>query len=106
MAHEASTTFLRLFMRVLSPALFARKLPDLWGRDHTGGKVTVETTDTTLVCRISEVDGYNNVACISCGWATFALTQMGKSIRGHEISGWSLKNPGPESVAFTLHWSG
>ncbi len=36
MAREATNTFLRLLMR-MTPALFAKKLPDFWGRDCTRG---------------------------------------------------------------------
>src|SRR6185369_5440707 len=36
-AREATNTFLKIVIRMLTPSLFAKKLPDLWKRDCTGG---------------------------------------------------------------------
>ena len=42
MALEATNTFLRLFMKMMSMQLLVKKVPDLWKRDCTGGKLVVE----------------------------------------------------------------
>jgi hypothetical protein len=104
MAYEATNTFLRLIMRVLTPSLFAKKLPDLWRRDFDGGNVEVEVDERRLIGRLSNVKGFDHCACTAVGFASFALQNMGKSIAKTTLHGWSLADPGPEKAWFELEW--
>jgi len=97
MAKEATNTFLRLLMRMLTPGLFAKKLPDLWSRDCSRGKLEVDVTDARLVFRMSEVAGFDHAACTGAGFAVFALTTMGKVVQNIEIRNWSLANAAADS---------
>jgi hypothetical protein len=103
-AQEATNTFLKLLMKVLTPGLFAKKLPSLYQRDNSRGRVTVEADDRRLVCRIDDAAGYRHLGPVSMGWATYALEQMGKKLQDSKIHGWSLATPDPDTVSFELHW--
>jgi hypothetical protein len=103
-AREATSTFLRLFMRILTPAIFARKLPEVWARDNSGGVVTVTSSDTSLVCTIAQVKDYDHVGPIAVGWAWFTLEAMGLKVERYELKGWTLKEPGPDTNTFKLFW--
>lgn len=104
MATEATNTFLRLLMRVLTPGLFAKKLPDLWSRDCSGGKVTVEVDEKRLVCRLAGVKDFAHCGPVSLGWATFALENMGKPVVSSKLHAWSLATPNPDEVGWEAAW--
>src|ERR1700722_8696935 len=40
-ANAAAGTFLKFLLKVLTPRMFARKLPDFWAHDHQGGHIEV-----------------------------------------------------------------
>src|SRR5262245_57618443 len=40
-ARTATNTFLRLLMKMLTPSMFAQKLPDFWKRDCSVGRLEV-----------------------------------------------------------------
>lgn len=101
---EATNTFLRLVMRMLTPALFAKKLPSFWARDATGGRYDVDVTEQKLVCRLLEMEQFEHIAPISLGYVSFALRAMGKTIERADLHGWSLATPSPPAPWFELHW--
>ena len=103
-AREASNTFLRLFMKMLTPNLFAKKLPDIWSRDCTGGKILVEVRDDRIKNRLLEMEGFDHVAPTAAGYVTFALETMGKSVTKTEVHGWSLTKPCQPDCWFEVHW--
>ncbi len=103
-ANEATNTFLRLFMKVLTPALFAKKLPSLFERDFSAGKVKVEVADDRLICSLKNVRAFRHVAACSSGFATFTLETMGKKLLDRKIRGWSISDPQPEECEFELIW--
>jgi hypothetical protein len=103
-AREASNTFLRLLMKLLTPVMFAKKLPDFWGRDCTVGKMVVEVSEDRLRNRILGIGDWEHVACLAAGFATFALETMGKTITKTEITGWSLAAPGSADCGFDVFW--
>ncbi len=103
-ANEATNTFLKLLMKVLTPTLFAKKLPSLFERDFTRGKVRVTVSDDRLVCHLSDVKEFKHIAPSSAGWATFTLQTMGKSLLERNVKGWSLTNTQPDECEFELIW--
>ncbi len=104
MAREATNTFLRLLMKMLTPALFAKKVPDLWSRDCNRGKLIVDVTDTKLVCQVLGTSGFDHAACTATGFVTFALQTMGKSLERTTVTGWSLEKPSTDEAAFEIIW--
>src|SRR5690606_9954882 len=64
MATEATNTYLRLVMRLLTPALFCKKVPKFWQRDHSEGEFTVENVDVDarrIDMRLRGVAGFDHV---------------------------------------------
>lgn len=103
-AREATNTFLRLLMKMLTPSLFAKKLPDFWRRDCSRGRFEVDVTEQKLVCRLFDIKGFDHVPCTAAGFVKFALTGMGKSIEGVTIRNWSLAAPCEDGASFELVW--
>lgn len=104
MAREATNTFLRLLIRMLTPTLFSKKLPDLWRRDCTGGTLEVEVNDQMLRCRALDTQGFLHAPCTVTGFITFALQTMGKSVENTTIQGWSLATPNPAEAVIEVVW--
>lgn len=103
-AKEATNTFLKLLMRMLSPPLFARKLPDFWRRDCTRGRLEVEVTGQRLLCRFYEMEGFDHVVAGTAGFASFALGAMGKTVEKITLEGWGLDRPWSEGASMELAW--
>jgi hypothetical protein len=104
MAREATNTFLRLLMRMLTPTLFAKKLPDLWRRDCTHGTLSVDVGEQKFQCRVSGAQGFAHAPCTIAGFITFTLQTMGKSIDKTAINGWSLATPSPSEAVIEMTW--
>jgi hypothetical protein len=102
-AKEASNSFLKLLMKLLTPTMFAKKLPDLWARDCTVGKIAVEVFDDRIRNRLVEVAGFDHLGPVAVGYVTFALEAMGKTIIKTELHGWSLATPGNDCW-FEVFW--
>jgi hypothetical protein len=103
-AREASNTFLRLLMKLLTPATFAKKLPDIWARDCTGGKIKVELHDDMIANTLVGMSGLDHMGPVAAGYVKFALQAMGKSITDTKLFGWSLAAPGPDTCSFQVSW--
>jgi hypothetical protein len=106
MAEEASNTFLKLLLRMITPGLFIKKIPDIWSRDCSRGKlVPDELTSDRLVVRTMDMEGFDHVVCTAAGFVTFVLKTMGKSVQKTTIHGWSLNNPCQSGAAFEISWT-
>jgi hypothetical protein len=103
-AREASNTFLRLLMKLLTPAMFAKKLPELWGRDCTGGKITVAVHEDRIVNHLLDMQSFDHIAPVAIGYVMFALEAMGKNITEHSLHGWSLAQPSAPDSWFEIRW--
>jgi hypothetical protein len=104
-AREATNTFLRLLMKMLTPPLFAKKLPDFWKRDCTRGRLEVDVSTERLAVRMLEMKGLDHAVCAGAGFVKFALESMGKSVQNVTIHNWSLTNPCAEDSWFEFTWS-
>jgi hypothetical protein len=105
-ASRAIETFLRLVMKVMTPEVFARKVPDNWLRDHRGGRLEVDMDDVGnnhLVYRLIDVEGYDYIGGAFPGFQTAALSAIGCTDLTHE-SDWSPEVAGPPTVTCHLRW--
>jgi hypothetical protein len=102
-AKEASNHFLKLLMKLLTPTMFSKKLPDLWSRDCTVGKIAVEVFEDRIRNRLVDVAGFDHLGPVAVGYVSFALEAMGKSITKTELHGWSLATPGVDCW-FEVFW--
>lgn len=104
-ARQATNTFLRLIMRVLTPTLFAKKIPSLWSRDNTNGAFSVDFSGADkgrLVFTLKDIGEYPFIAPCAKGWIGFAMKTMGRNIESMKLSGWSLEAPAPDEVKIDL----
>src|SRR5262249_7139180 len=107
-AAEATNTFLKLLLKVLTPVLYAKKTPDFWARDHRGSghfEVDAQNADKgRIIMRLVGADGFDHVGIAGIGFLTFGLTAMGK--RDFKITqrGWSLATPSPHEVIYDIAW--
>lgn len=104
-AGEASTTFLRLILRVLTPNLFAKKVPSVWQRDFSRGRAEAEISDKRLVFRMFGISEMDHIPCTAPGFISFAMESMGKSIKSVSVHNWSLQEPCRDGAYFELEWA-
>jgi len=104
MGREASNTFLRLLMKMLTPKLIVKKLPDFWRRDFTFGRIEVQTSERGLQCFLFDMPGYDHCCPLSAGWQEFNLEAMGKTLEKTAIHKWSLAEPYQQGTSFEIHW--
>ena len=105
MGREASNTFLKLLMRMLTPKLIMKKLPDFWRRDFTGGNIEVKPRENGLECFMFGIQGYDHCCPLSAGWQEYNLEAMGKSLQGTTIRKWSLDEPSRDGTSFEVIWA-
>lgn len=103
-ARDASNTFLRLVMRVLTPTLFAKKLPSLYSRDNNKGTVDVDVTEDRVIAHFKDTLGFDHLAAMSAGWMTFALESMGKQLTSCKITGWQVSTPDVPEFRVEMGW--
>lgn len=104
-ARTATNTFLRLLMKMLTPALFAKKMPDFWKRDCTLGSLEVEVSDRKIFCRLVDMEGFDHAVCTGAGFASYALQGMGKSVNSLILHDWSLAKPYVNGTSFEITWT-
>lgn len=99
----ATTTFLKLVMKVLTPTMFAKKLPTLWSRDATGGTYVVDVFEDHIVCRLKDMEAFAHMGPISVGYVRFALKSMGMQIVSSKLHDWALDKP-IAPAWFEIYW--
>ncbi|HKO92237.1 MAG TPA: hypothetical protein VJU61_13830 [Polyangiaceae bacterium] len=105
-AVEASNTFLKLFMKMMSTQLLVKKVPDLWRRDCSGGKLVLEELGGKSVrFSTSGMQGYQHAVCTAAGFVAFGLGAIGKKVDSITIRGWSVDKPSDDGATFELSWS-
>lgn len=107
-ASEATNTFLRLLMRIMTPTLFAKKVPEFWKRDQRGGHFEVDVSQADqgkIAMKLVDVAGYDHIGIVSIGWIKFGMTALGKKDIAIKQDGWSMATPGPREIAYEVTWS-
>jgi rsbT co-antagonist protein RsbR len=107
-ATRVDDQFLRMALKIMSPALFVKSLPRLWGVEHQmKDAFAVEACEPEkgrAVVRLARVDGYEHVGPVVAGWIRALLSELSTKVTVSD-SGWSLANPAPREVSFELAWS-
>lgn len=107
MAEIATGTFMKLLLKMLTPALFARKFSDFWAHDNRGGRIDVDASnvgDRHLDFWIRDVRGFDHVGPVGRGYIQFAMSAITGSNVTVDLEGWSLAKPGPEEVHYAVSW--
>lgn len=103
-ATEATNTFLKLLMKMLTPNIFIKKLPDVFKRDFTRGRLVAGLNGQTLTCSYYDLEGYDHIVVTASGFAAMALEAMGKTIESVKVNNWSLRTPYVEGASFDMTW--
>jgi len=104
---EATNTFLKILMRLMTPGLFAKKLPTFWERDMQGGRLEVgleKVDDRRMTVRLVDVAGFDHIGPVTEGWVRFALRSIGNPVVEATQTGWSLETPGPHTFSLAVRW--
>lgn len=107
-ASEATSTFLRLAMMIMTPVLFASKIPDFYRRDHSAGRFEADTSrarEGLITMRLADVAGFDHIGVVAIGWIKFGMKTLGKSTVTITQRGWSLAAPGPSDITYEIRWS-
>jgi hypothetical protein len=107
-AEAATNTFLKLLMKVMTPAVFAKKAPDLWARDNRYGRMVTDMSkleDRRIMVGLRGVAGYNHAGPVAAGFGMFALQTVGAKNVDVRVNGWSLADPSPAEVNIDMTWS-
>lgn len=105
---DATNTFIRLILKMATPAIFAKKFPDFWQRDfRNSGYGQVDTTELDrhrIVVTFHETEGFDYMAPLGAGFIGFAMERVtGKKVT-MELRDWSFDNPGPNQVHYEVSW--
>lgn len=102
----ATQSYLRLVSRFLTPALFARKLPEFWARDFIGGGLDVEPHIDRKVIAFQHrgIAGFDYIAGVYGGFLEHCLELVGVPNPRVETEGFSLEKPSPDAALYTAKW--
>jgi hypothetical protein len=103
-AAEATNTFLKLFLKLLTPSLLIKKLPDIFKRDFSQGRLTAESKGQVLTCACYDLPGYEHIIVTASGFIATAMENMGKTVDNIKVNNWSLQNPCIDGASFELTW--
>lgn len=105
MSEMATSTFLKLLLKVLTPRMFAAKFPDFWTRDNTAGRGSVEiVSEKKLHITMHDVAGYDHLGPVGVGWVTFALAAIGMKDVEARCLDWSRSKPSATTVHVEASW--
>lgn len=106
MAAYATSMWLKLVLKMLTPRMFVRKFPDMFARDHNFGRIeVVSVSDTSFTARFLDVEGYDYFAPIAHGMAATVLRTIGVKDLKMKITPWSIANPGPPELEVNAKWA-
>jgi hypothetical protein len=107
MATEATNTYLRLLLRLMTPPLFCKNVPKFWQRDHSSGEFEVQSVDANakrIEMRLSNVGGFDHVGPCAAGFLRFGMKSVGADARFEQV-GWTMSNPGPAEIRYHITWT-
>jgi hypothetical protein len=106
---EVCSGALKQLMLVSTLKLFAKKLPELWARDHQrDGKLESDISqleDSRLGLQLSGIRGYDHVGVVTLGWLRGAMASFTPKTVQIKQTGWSLANAAPSEMSCEVSWS-
>ena len=107
-ASEATNTFLKILMKMLTPTMFVKKVPEFYDRDNkNNGRFEVDVSragEGRIDMVLIGADGFDHMPITSMGWVTFGLKAMGKRTVQCKQTGWGLATPSPHEVKYEVTW--
>jgi hypothetical protein len=108
LSDQASNTFMRLLFKVLTPLIFLKKAPAVWGRMFNFGRFETDAADydnNRVVMLMLDVDGFDYVAPVSEGWIATMFEAVGcKNVAVHatDLEEGTVRGAG---YKFDINWS-
>lgn len=106
LSSRAMNTFLKLLMKLMTPGLFARKLPDFWSRDNRCGTLDAvfpEGEKQRILVTMRGVSEFHYIQGAVPGFVSAALEAMGcKNVK--MTSDWTAAQPGADVVKYDARW--
>lgn len=107
LATEATNSFLKILMKMMSPSLFMKKVPDFYQRDHcNSGRFEVDLSavrDGKIKVQLLGAEGFDHIGATAVGFFQFGLESIsGPNSVDVKMSGWSLASPSPPVVGFDI----
>lgn len=108
-AADAANGPLQPLIRISTPKLLVKKLPNLWVNDHQDdGKLDADIAhvdDARLSLRLTALHGYEHVGIVMLGWVKGLLMALGRRDVVARQTGWSLEQPTPNEMKCEVRWS-
>lgn len=106
---DAAHGSLRHFVRVVTPALLAKKLPVLWSNDHgDDGRLESDIApidEGRLPLKLIGATGYDHIGIATLGWVKGVMSELtGKAVTVRQ-AGWSLRSASPVELVSEVSWS-
>jgi hypothetical protein len=109
MAREMTTVWIRLLMRIMTPGLLAKKMPELFAKGNRGdGHVVIDSSEIerrrmTFVFR--SMRGYGYYQPINEGWIRYFFRGMGNdAVDTTSDPPWSIEAVDPEIFQIDASW--
>jgi hypothetical protein len=106
---EATNGVLKPFMSIVSPRVFAKRLPELWARDHRGESQLEsdfsQIDEARVPLRLLGIRGYDHVGVAMLGWIKVALTGLLRKTPSLKQTGWSIRHAAPSEMVCEVTWS-
>lgn len=102
----ATTTFLKLILKILTPSLFASKMSGFWERDHRCGTlkaVDFDPKSARMKVVLSGVKGYDYIGPVAPGFVLQALELLGL----HDVRvsyDWTVEDLSPDEIEYLFTW--
>lgn len=109
MAGDLANGALRPLVKVLTPKLLAKKLPNLWTNDHQDDGAL--ESDISLVeegrlpFKVLVGQGYEHVGIATLGWVKGFLGALGCKDVTVQQTGWRLAQPAPAEITCEVRWA-
>jgi hypothetical protein len=106
---EIASGALKQFISIAGLKLFAKKLPNLWLRDHQlDGRLDsdiAQLEESRFGLQLNGVRGYDHVGIATLGWIKGVLSRYTRRTIQVKQTGWSLAQPAPNTISGEVSWS-
>jgi hypothetical protein len=104
----ATNTYLKLLFKILSVKMFVEKMPQIWSRDASFGKIVADVADLKtgrVGLRFQEMNDYPFFGPLCEGWFRFTFETMGLKNVKVALQNWSLQRPDPGELDYQITWT-
>ncbi len=107
-ATNAVNTFMKLMLRMLTPGLIIRRLPDLWLRDNAFGELTVvdsRVEEGLVTMELRDAPIVSHLGPVGVGYVGLLFEHILQTDVAIDVEGWSVDQPRSDRLVWKLTWS-